>query len=270
MQRTNKMPLRAAGLFIILVLIAITLVCGLFLLLDTPLPAWFVVVGRWLPALVALAVLRLVPLPGGPLRWMSLRPGGWRRLVGGGLAAVAALTAVYALSAAAAVLLGPAEPQPAAALLRFAVLLLPSVLLFSLSTLGEEAAWRGLLQQTLADLGFWRSSALISGVWVLFHVPLHGTMALQGALPWDMMAVTTAALFPLGLFLSAVTVRFGSVWPAVFAHALPLSALNLVSNAGDLGAGALWGLTAVTAALLTAAAYLFARVPAGGARRAGA
>lgn len=257
-QRTNKRPLRAAGLFILLVLFSIVLICGTFLLLDVPIPEWFVIVGRWLPALVSLLVLRLVPLEGGVLTWWSLRPGGWRRLLGGGVAAVAVLIAVYALSVLPIVVLGVAEPQPWPALAQVALLLIPAVLLFSLSTLGEEAVWRGFLQRALESWGFWRSAAAISAVWVLFHVPLHGTMALQGVLPWHIALISTVGLFPLGLYLSAVVARFGSVWPAVFAHALPFSALNLLTDVDGLAPATLWLLTGVTAVLLTGAAALFA------------
>ena len=52
--------------------------------------------------------------------------------------------------------------------------------------------------------------------------------------------------------------RFASVWPAVFAHALPFSAMNLLADAGDLGTSALWLLTALTSVVLIGAARLFA------------
>ncbi len=235
---------------------AITAICAAFLAVGATIPEWFVIVGRWLPALVSLVVLRLVVLPGGLARWWDLRPGGWRRLLGGGAVAVLALIAVYALSVLPVVALGPAEPQPGSALVQVAILLIPTILAFSLSTFGEEVGWRGFLQQTLTGWGFWRASATIAGVWVAFHVPLHGAMAIQGTIDWLIAATSTVGLFPLGLFLSAVVLRFGSVWPAVFAHAVPLSALNLISNVDNLGAGTHWALTAITAVLLTAGAAL--------------
>lgn len=250
--------MRAATLFVLLTLALVTALSGAFLVLGTELPEWFVIVGRWLPALVTLLVLRLVPLPGDLAHWWALRPGGWRPLVGSGLAAVGALVLVYALSVLPALIGDSADLQPATALAQVAVLLLPMVLVFSLSTLGEEAAWRGFLQRALAGWGFWSASAAVSAGWVLFHVPLHATMALQGTIPWVMALTSTVGLFPLGLFLSAVVVRFGSVWPAVFAHALPFSALNLLRDVDDLPDTTLWVTTAVTAVLVTAAAALFA------------
>lgn len=40
------------------------------------------------------------------------------------------------------------------------------------AALGEEAGWRGLLQEELAHLGFWRSSWLIGVIWGIWHLPL--------------------------------------------------------------------------------------------------
>ncbi len=243
---------------IISVLAVITAVCGFFAATGIAIPEWFVIVGRWIPALVALVVARWAKLPGGPVQWFKLRPGGWRRLIGGGLAAVLGLLLAYAISITPLVLTGAATLQPWSALGQVAILLIPMVLLYSLSTLGEEATWRGLLQDLLAGKGFWPSSLLIAGVWVLFHVPLHGTMALQGVLPWTAAATSTVTLFGLGVFLSAVVARFGSVWPAVFAHAMPLSALNLLADASTLSAGTQWALVGITTVTLLIAAWLFA------------
>lgn len=254
-QRTNG---RTALLFVIAILASITVICAIFALSGVAIPEWFVIVGRWLPAIVAVVVAKRCRVPGGPLEWFALRPGGWRRLMGGGALAVVTLVAVYAVSVVPLVASGMARLQPWSALIQVALLLVPMVLLFSLSTLGEEAAWRGFLQGLLQDKGFWPSSAIIAAVWVCFHIPLHATMAAQGTLPALIAVTSTLTLFPLGLFLSAVVARFASVWPAVFAHALPFSAMNLLADARDLDASALWLLTALTSVVLIGAAWLFA------------
>lgn len=264
-QRTITPSRRAARLFVTLTLAAITVVCGLFLLTGATVPEWFVIVGRWLPALITLVVLRLVPLPHGVVTWWALRPGGWRRLLTGGAATLAVLITVYALSAWLVGALGLAQTQVWAVLVQVVLLVLPMVLVFSLSTFGEEVAWRGFLQQALADLGLWRASAVVAAAWVAFHVPLHGVMALQGTIPWVVAVVTTVGLFPLGLLLSAAVARFGSVWPAVLGHAVPFSALNLLTDVEALSAGTHWVLAGVTAVLLVAAALLLA--PGGAATR---
>ncbi len=235
-----------------------TLLSLAFPLLGVLLPDWFVVVGRWVPALVSLAVIRTMRLPGGVITWWGLRPGGWRRLLAGSAVAIATLVGVYAVAAVLAAAFGLGTLQPADALGQVAVMLIPAVLMFAPSTFGEEVAWRGMLQRALASWGFWRSSSAIAGLWVLFHLPLHGVMVAQGTLPPVIVLATTVGLFPLGLFLSAAVVRFGSVWPAVFGHALPFTALNLLVGVDDLGDAAIWGVTAVTAVLMLAAAILLA------------
>lgn len=258
MQRTNSAPLRVAAIFAGLTLLVITVFCAVFLVTGWPLPDWIVVIGRWIPALVSLAVMRLLPLPGGLATWWALRPGGWRRLLLGSAITVGVLLACYGATALVGSVIGIVSPLSGSELSLILLLLIPFVLLYSLSTFGEEVAWRGYLQRLLAGWGFWRASATIAGVWVLFHLPLHGTLALQGTLPWQSLLGSTLLLFPLGLLLSAAVCRFGSVWPAVFAHALPMSALNLVRNPSALASGSYWAFTMISAAVLVVAVVLMA------------
>lgn len=257
-QRTNTLRFRAAALFIVLVSLVITALCGAFLLLRIPIPEWSILVGRWVPALLTLIVLSALRLPGGIGWWWGLRPGGWRRLLTGVLTGVLVLLAVYVATAAMAGALGLATLRPMAELVAIAAVLPVYILVFAVSTFGEEVAWRGFLQRALAPWGFWRASTVVALVWAVFHVPLHGAMALQGSLPWTAALSSTALLVPLGLLLSACAVRFGSVWPAVFAHALPLSALNLLVDPGQLDVTAQLAITGISAALLLGAAALLA------------
>lgn len=258
MERTETDPRRAAIVFVSLAIGAVSVLCTVFLLGGRTLPDWIVLAGRWIPALASLAVMRMLPLPGGLSTWWTLRPGGRRRLVTGAVVEVGVLFAAYALPALIAGATGLATPLSWPELAPILLLLVPIVAVYSLSTFGEEVAWRGYLQRLLAGWGFWPSSTVVAGVWVLFHVPLHGTLALQGTLPTHALVGSTLLLFPLGLFLSAAVHRFGSVWPAVFAHALPMSALNLVQNPGGLLPGSFWAFTTLSAAALLGAAFLLA------------
>ena len=251
-QRSNN-QFRAAAVFAVAVLIAITAVSLVFLLLDVILPGWLPMVGRWIPALISLFVIFAYDLPGGVATWWCLRSGGWRRLITGGLISVAALFTIYALAAAATTAAGVGSLQSADTLLQILVLAIPAVLISALSTFGEEVAWRGMLQKALSSWGFWRSSSAIATLWVTFHIPLHWVMAAQDTLPVTVALASTVVLFPLGLFLSAITVHFGSVWPAIFAHALPLTALNLLELGEQPEAATVWTATAVTAMLWVAA-----------------
>ncbi|WP_018295820.1 CPBP family intramembrane glutamic endopeptidase [Corynebacterium lubricantis] len=246
---------RAALVFTVSVLVLISVVCAVFLIAGIEIPNWFVVAGRWIPALVALAVIVAYKLPGGVLEWLQLRPRGFGRSIGGSLISVVVLMAVYV---AVAVGYPGAELKPWAAIGQALLLGIPMSVAFVVSNIGEEAAWRGFLQKAFSPWGFWPASIVISVVWVIFHIPLHGTMVLQGALDPHIGVATTVVLFGLGLFLSAVTVRFGSVWPAAFAHAVPFSVLNLVENPEGLSPGHLYGLTAVTIAVLIVVAAVIA------------
>lgn len=255
-QRINSS--RAALVFISLTLLAVTALCGVFLLADWSLPDWIILVGRWIPALVSLAVMRLLPLPGSLGTWWSLRPGGWRKFLLGAIVAVGALLGAYALTVVLAAVTGIAAPLPFEELAPILLILVPVIVVYSLSTFGEEVAWRGYLQRLLRHWGFWRSSAAVAGIWVMFHLPLHGTLAVQGTLPTHILVSSTLLLFPLGLFLSAAVTRFGSIWPAVFAHALPMSALNLIRDPDLLNPGQFWAFTVLSAAVLGASAILLA------------
>ncbi len=221
-------------------------------------PDWFVIVGRWIPAFIAMLIWRASHLDGGLATWFALRAGGWRRLLGGSALTVVLLLAAYSLSAGIVIVLGLAQLQPWPVLGEVAMLVIPMILVFSLSTLGEEVAWRGFLQRAFSDWGFWRASSAVSAAWVAFHIPLHGAMAIQGTLPVTAAVTSTLGLFFLGLLLSAVVVRFGSVWPAVFAHALPLSTLNLFVDAGALSASTQWLVASISAAAVLGVATLLA------------
>lgn len=258
-QRTNSPARRSAAWFVVSVLAAVTAVCGTFMALDAEIPEWFPTVGRWIPAIVALFVIRATRLPGGLVRWWSLRPGGWKRFLLGSLVGVAVLFAVYLVTALLSGLLGIASPIGAADIASIALMVPVFAVVFAASTFGEEVAWRGFLQRAWSERGFWRGSTAIALVWVAFHVPLHGTMAMQGTLPWSTAVSATVLLLPLGILLSAFVTRWGSVWPAVFAHAAPLTTLNLLQDPGRLGIGAQLLVVAISGALMLILAAGLAR-----------
>ncbi|MGO1542808.1 MAG: CPBP family glutamic-type intramembrane protease [Gulosibacter sp.] len=241
---------RAAWTFIAAILATITLVCGAFLILNQPIPEWFVIVGRWIPAIVALIVIRAYKLDGGLARWWQLRPGGLARFALGSLIGLAALVGSNFAAAYLYANIAWIDLHPWPVIGQMLLMVIPMALVFTISTFGEEVAWRGFLQQAFEGWGYLRASATISVIWVLFHVPLHGTMALQGVLPWHVAIASTLGLFALGMFLSAITLRFGSIWPAAIAHAAPLTALNFFTNVDALAPTTVYGVTALTSVIL--------------------
>jgi membrane protease YdiL (CAAX protease family) len=245
-------------------LLLLTAVCGAFLVAGVSVPGWAVVVGRWLPALVSLVVLwpalrrprgvRDVLVPA----W-GLRRGRGTRMRATLLSAVgiAVVFVVAVMTAALSDTVGAMTVQPWGDVALGLALMVPLIPVLALSTLGEEVVWRSHLPQLLGGT-FWRRSFLIALVWAVFHVPLHLTYVLQGDLSLAHAAATTAGLIPLSLFLSALTARQGSVWPAALAHAAPVTGLTLAQNAATIDPTALWTITLLGGVLMLSAAMALA------------
>ena len=127
----------------------------------------------------------------------------------------------------------PASPPVLLALL-VAQAVLVSPIVNSLFTFGEEFGWRGYLLPKLLPLG-WRPAVLLSGViWGVWHWPViamgyNYSVGYPGA-PWTGLLAMTWFTVVVGAFLAWVTVRAGSVWPAVVGHA----AVNGVGGVGLL------------------------------------
>ena len=121
-----------------------------------------------------------------------------------------------------------------------AVLISP--LLNGLFTFGEEFGWRAYLLPKLMPLGG-RHAVLLSGViWGVWHWPViamgHNYGLDYPGFPWLGMGMMVVMCIGLGIFLSWVTLRSGSVWPAVIGHAAingisALAILVTVTGAGN-------------------------------------
>lgn len=83
---------------------------------------------------------------------------------------------------------------------------------------GEEYGWRGFLQKELAYLGNWKASMITGAVWGVWHAPL----VVQGYNfpdhPYIGVFMMTIALIPLGVIMSYLTVRSGTILTAAFFH----------------------------------------------------
>jgi uncharacterized protein len=96
-------------------------------------------------------------------------------------------------------------------------------LINSFFTFGEEFGWRGYLLPKLMPLGG-RMAVLVSGViWGVWHWPViamgHNYGLDYPGAPWLGMLAMVWFTFVAGIFLSWVTLRSASVWPAVIGHA---------------------------------------------------
>lgn len=104
----------------------------------------------------------------------------------------------------------------------------------SLFTFGEEFGWRAYLQPKLLPLG-WRPAMVWMGViWGLWHAPViamgHNYGLEYPGAPWAGVLMMIWFTFVTGTFLGWLTLRGGSVWPAVIGHA----ALNGIAGLAAL------------------------------------
>ena len=92
----------------------------------------------------------------------------------------------------------------------------------ALPSLGEEFGWRAYLQPKLMALG-WRRAMLWMGlIWGVWHWPLiamgHNYGLEYPGAPWLGMLVFVLFTTAFGTLLGWLTIRGGSVWPAVIGH----------------------------------------------------
>jgi membrane protease YdiL (CAAX protease family) len=91
------------------------------------------------------------------------------------------------------------------------------------ATLGEEFGWRAYLLPKLMPLGGRKAMVLLGLIWGVWHWPVifmgyeYGS-SYPGA-PWLGPLVFLWFTFTLGTFLAWLTLKSGSVWPAVIGHA---------------------------------------------------
>jgi hypothetical protein len=207
-------------------------------LLPTAVVGLVVPLAQLVPLLAALVVRsRSVPVR----RALALSVPSWSATLLACVLALAVFTVVPVLKlavGAATGLTSAALPEEPAALL-FAI---PMVLVMqTVFGLGDEAGWRGWLQDQLRPLGFWVSSFGIGLLWTAFHVPIVLALGLHGReLASYLLLILTVA--PL---LSALREAGGSVWPAVLGHGLLNSVRvaidqNFATPMADRGDMAFW------------------------------
>ena len=112
--------------------------------------------------------------------------------------------------------------------------ILSAPLINSIFTFGEEFGWRGYLQQKLLPMGARKAMVAMGVIWGIWHWPLiamgHNYGLEYAGAPWLGMLVVIWFTFTNSVFLSFVTLRGKSVWPAVVGHA----AINGIASLGVL------------------------------------
>lgn len=109
-----------------------------------------------------------------------------------------------------------------------------SPLLNGISTFGEEFGWRAYLLPKLLPIGVKKSVLLIGVIWGIWHWPLilmgyNYGFNYPGA-PWLGLIAMVWVTIGLSIIFSWLTLRSGSVWAAVIAHA----GVNGIAALGNL------------------------------------
>ena len=130
----------------------------------------------------------------------------------------------------------PGSTITSGALLSFAfvnmlLVMTANVIVGMLLTFGEEVGWRGFLFPEVRSRTTEVKSHIICGtIWGLWHAPVIAMGYNFGigywGFPWLGILVLCPLSVSMGIFLSHLTRKSGSIWPAVLAH----SAVNTVSG----------------------------------------
>jgi membrane protease YdiL (CAAX protease family) len=90
-----------------------------------------------------------------------------------------------------------------------------------ISALGEEIGWRGFLVPKLARLTTFTWVAVISGViWALWHFPLILFSTYNSGTPlWWSLPLFFISAIAISFIFAWLTLKSGSLWPAVILHA---------------------------------------------------
>lgn len=95
------------------------------------------------------------------------------------------------------------------------------ILLSSLSALGEEIGWRGLLVPELAKVTTFTKTALLSGVvWAVWHSPVLIFADYNSGTPfWYGFSCFTLMVMGTSIIMAWLRLRSGSLWTGVILHA---------------------------------------------------
>ena len=96
---------------------------------------------------------------------------------------------------------------------------------FSIGGLGEEIGWRGYMMPKLINIFGMGKAVIIGGIiWGIWHWPLtyvgHNFGTDYKGYPWAGFAGMIFLCVFMGILLTFVTVKTGSVWPAAILHAV--------------------------------------------------
>lgn len=109
--------------------------------------------------------------------------------------------------------------------LGYALMMMLSGTIGSFAAFGEEAGWRGYMMPKMIKLWGVKKAVIIGGVlWGIWHWPLtyvgHNFGREYFGYPFTGFGAMCLMCVFMGMILTYVTYQSGSIWPAVFLHAV--------------------------------------------------
>ena len=103
----------------------------------------------------------------------------------------------------------------------------------SFAALGEEAGWRGYMMPKMIKLWGVKKAVLFGGIiWGIWHWPLtyvgHNFGRDYFGYPFTGFAAMCIMCVFMGIILTFVTYKSGSIWPAAFLHAVNNSSPSIL------------------------------------------
>lgn len=169
----------------------------------------------WTPGLVALGLqLRFT----GSVRGLGWGFGGWRYWAAGYFGPILYALLTYLIIWASP--LGDVDPDVFKRLGAKWYLLGAGTIMSCLFALGEEIGWRGYLVPRLARLYSFDRTSIVSGlIWAVWHYPLILFAGYSNDTPaWYSILCFTVMVVGISFFYTWITLKSGSVWPAVLLH----------------------------------------------------
>ena len=115
----------------------------------------------------------------------------------------------------------------------FPLMAMVSGVFFSIGGLGEETGWRGYMMPKLVKAFGFTKAVIIGGIiWGIWHWPLtyagHNFGTEYRGYPFAGFAAMCLLCVALGIILTLITLKSGSVWPAAIMHAVNNSSPSIL------------------------------------------
>lgn len=107
----------------------------------------------------------------------------------------------------------------------FPLIAISQATILSFAALGEEGGWRGYMMPKLMKLVGYKKAVLVGGIiWGVWHAPLtcigHNFGTEYPGFPYLGILIMCLLCTLMGIILTFITARTGSIWPAAIMHAV--------------------------------------------------